>query len=135
LRSWVLREWGDNVKKAFDKQEIQRPWDRRSFLKAIGVLGVSAVGAAALPTVITGPRRKLGRWSIDDTLRVGIVGPGRRGGNLMARLGYQVDMGAAPEQTIEGLELVAVCDTFAGRREEARASIAAVHDSTAATSA
>ena len=47
MRSWVLREWGDNVKKAFDKQEIQRPWDRRSFLKAIGVLGVSAVGAAA----------------------------------------------------------------------------------------
>ncbi|QDU65196.1 Gfo/Idh/MocA family protein [Engelhardtia mirabilis] len=90
--------------------------------------GLSLAGAAFLPSVLTGSRPKLGRWRIDDALRVGIVGPGRRGSNLMARMGYPSELANATDQTISGVELVAVCDTFLGNLRTASDAVSKVHD-------
>jgi len=65
---------------------------------------------------------------VDDTLRVGIVGPGRRGSNLMQRLGYPVGKAKTLESIIQGTEVVALCDTFERNLAAAAAAVEKLHD-------
>lgn len=95
---------------------------RRGVLRGAGL---SLASSSLLATAAnSAPRRS---WKIDDTLRVGIIGSGRRGHNLLARLGYRNAYANNPDKYLEGVKVVAVSDTWEGNREMASEAIGKLH--------
>jgi predicted dehydrogenase len=98
---------------------------RRELLRGASMTLAGAPLLAARPTAaLANPRP---RFRIDNTVRLGIVGAGRRGHDIIARLGYPSDKANAPDVRIENVDLVSVCDVFAGNRHSAVAAISRVH--------
>lgn len=98
---------------------------RRQVVHGAG-LGLAASPFLTVP-VDASPRPARRSWKIDRALRLGIIGAGRRGHNILARLGYPSPYVNAPDKHLEGVELVAVCDTFEGNRRSAEAAIRKIH--------
>ena len=94
---------------------------RRSLLAAASVSGLAAAaGARPFPSLLR-------KRTVDDGLQIAIVGAGYRGVDHLEALGYP-NLEAGTEsfhEKIANVELVAVCDTYDGNRERARAMVAA----------
>ncbi|HKX46906.1 MAG TPA: Gfo/Idh/MocA family oxidoreductase, partial [Planctomycetota bacterium] len=94
--------------------------------------GGALAGIAALPgfPALPGLGRRAPYVSIDDSLKVGVVGIGRRASDLLARLGHKLPTANVHKseefQPIVGVEVAAVCDTFRPNREWAARAVAVV---------
>ncbi len=103
----------------------------RSFPSRRDVLrgGALALGAASLAPSTGALPSARPRWKIDNVLRVGAIGVGRRAtGGLLPRLGYvRRDMatGELKPQTprMPDVELVAICDVFQDNLDEMGAAV------------
>jgi predicted dehydrogenase len=98
---------------------------RRDMLRGAG-LGLAAGAYLTVPTAAA-PQPGRRTWKIDRAQRLGIIGAGRRGHNLLARMGYASSYVNAPDRYLDGAEVVAVCDTFEGNRRSAAEAIGRVH--------
>ena len=86
--------------------------------------GLAAAGSTVFLTGMAArPAPARVRWRVDDTLRLGAIGLGRRMTNLLSRLGVACkDLRSGKRQSADepmaGIEFVALCDVFEWNLEE-----------------